>query len=627
MQFVDLEDIVDVLDRRQPIGDAFSHDGNRAFEELSSFQFEAAGLYTRELIQNARDAVIKYLRLQNPHISFAELIGLAQDFPIQVRANSRYFEVGDMGIGMTPDDIQNFLLGMGVSSKSTSAVNLEEAAGRFGIGFISAFHEGTEYVEVDTAKDGQQTKVRIYPRGHRKGTIQYFPGTRKQGTNVRVVRRKSRHFRKYHIAKAELASVKEYCHPLDIPLWASGPGLIPWSRFNPLTRNAQIRIDHRMEIENALCTFALNSYGITGVLGLTPESLEQAEKRLEIVKSGMVAEKDGELLGDHFATGIVRYDRLNNVLSRGQVERDTAFDELYAAVQRAIPELYQQLMTQLGAGSFTKKDQARAEEILFHELAYPKHSAVNTRAGTFFDELHVLKTVSGRTLSFADVRNSVERDGEVFYIKSDEVDQNKHADKDPILIPYGAVFDALVSLVDKEQVKDATRIYRKQVEAPVYQSPEPVRRERRRRTFTDQERNSVGGVVDELKKPLYAGLADELHLTGEGAYQFYLGSHDTPGINHAEGTGVAYVDHGQQRIYVNMDHHTVQDALGKDIPAQTIPHHLLPTIARDVLSQTQAVATESNEVMMSGLLEAVTASAAQVVKSMEPQYRPRGDER
>ncbi|NVM27518.1 MAG: ATP-binding protein [Candidatus Helarchaeota archaeon] len=104
----------------------------------------------RELIQNAKDAILDY---QEHHLDFKGMI-LVNIFPNMV-------EVTDNGIGMNVKDVDDFLLKMYGTSKDRDARN---RAGVFGRGFFAIFKETTEAYVFTKAETGSRMYLRVYPK-------------------------------------------------------------------------------------------------------------------------------------------------------------------------------------------------------------------------------------------------------------------------------------------------------------------------------------------------------------------------------------------------------------------------------------------------------------------------------
>jgi molecular chaperone HtpG len=108
-------------------------------EILSHHLYSSPRVYVRELLQNARDAVIGRLRVE-PN-AFEGM----QRAPIEVLVDdaSRSIVVRDYGIGLTEDEARGLLATIGASSKRREfAAARRDYLGQFGIGLLSCFLVG-----------------------------------------------------------------------------------------------------------------------------------------------------------------------------------------------------------------------------------------------------------------------------------------------------------------------------------------------------------------------------------------------------------------------------------------------------------------------------------------------------
>ena len=104
----------------------------------------------RELIQNAKDAILDYQELANN-----------ADGRIIVNIFPRLLEVTDNGIGMNVRDVDNFLLKMYGTSKDR---NRRNRAGVFGRGFFAIFKETKEAYVFTKRENEPRMYLRIYPK-------------------------------------------------------------------------------------------------------------------------------------------------------------------------------------------------------------------------------------------------------------------------------------------------------------------------------------------------------------------------------------------------------------------------------------------------------------------------------
>lgn len=136
----------------------------------------------RELIQNARDAI--YARA---HVSEDFTVGNGM---VELCLENNHLCVKDNGIGMSEEVIYEHLLGLGSSywsSASEKEIGLDPVhqAGRFGIGFVSAFMFADE-VHVETRRDDKPS-LKLKLQGlDRRGTLSRGAVKTRVGTSVRL---------------------------------------------------------------------------------------------------------------------------------------------------------------------------------------------------------------------------------------------------------------------------------------------------------------------------------------------------------------------------------------------------------------------------------------------------------
>ncbi len=108
----------------------------------------------RELIQNAKDAILDYREINFPK-------AIDNNGSIAVNIFPNIVEVTDNGIGMNVRDVDDFLLKMYGTSKSRE---LRDRAGVFGRGFFAIFKEAAEVYVFTKNIDDPRMYLRVYPK-------------------------------------------------------------------------------------------------------------------------------------------------------------------------------------------------------------------------------------------------------------------------------------------------------------------------------------------------------------------------------------------------------------------------------------------------------------------------------
>ncbi len=144
---------------------------------LSNHLYSNPRVFLREVMQNGVDAVTARTQIEPDHTGHIH-IELTGDI------TNRTLIIEDNGIGLTEEDIHEFLAQIGQSSKRGEAAFTGETSfiGRFGIGLLSCFMVSDEIVMVTrSAKGGPTLEWRGQPDGTysiRKLDTELSPGTK-----------------------------------------------------------------------------------------------------------------------------------------------------------------------------------------------------------------------------------------------------------------------------------------------------------------------------------------------------------------------------------------------------------------------------------------------------------------
>lgn len=164
---------------------AFQVDLRGLVDLLSHHLYSSPRVYLRELMQNAVDAITARQRL-DPQAPAA----------IVITAGGRELRIDDSGIGLTEDDVHQFLATIGRSSKRDEVAGVEvarkEFLGQFGIGLLACFVVADEIrVVTRSAVDPAAQTVEWRATADGAYTVRTLPaGTRQEvGTTVVLVPR------------------------------------------------------------------------------------------------------------------------------------------------------------------------------------------------------------------------------------------------------------------------------------------------------------------------------------------------------------------------------------------------------------------------------------------------------
>ena len=139
----------------EKIKGGISVDRENIFPIIKKWLYSEKDIFLREIVSNATDAITKLKRLQ----SLGEATSEQDDFRIDVRLDriAKTLSVEDNGIGMTADELQQYICSIALSG-AVDFINKYESAednakggiiGHFGLGFYSAFMV-SDRVEIET---------------------------------------------------------------------------------------------------------------------------------------------------------------------------------------------------------------------------------------------------------------------------------------------------------------------------------------------------------------------------------------------------------------------------------------------------------------------------------------------
>ncbi|MGO1544238.1 MAG: HSP90 family protein [Gulosibacter sp.] len=158
-------------------------------EILSHHLYSSPRVYVRELIQNARDAVVARLKIDP---SLPARLGNRAPIEITVDGASRSVTIRDHGIGLTETDARNLLATIGASSKKQEfTAARRDYLGQFGIGLLSCFLVADE-IEVRSRSAREPNSPTMRWVGYGDGTYSVTTAETslaEPGTEIRVIAR------------------------------------------------------------------------------------------------------------------------------------------------------------------------------------------------------------------------------------------------------------------------------------------------------------------------------------------------------------------------------------------------------------------------------------------------------
>ena len=122
----------------------FDFDG--LIQLLAHHLYSEKNVFIRELIQNSHDSIQRRKAVED---------GFGGRIDIETRPADLQFSIRDNGIGMSQQDLQDYLSSIGKSGTRLEKGEVAGLIGQFGIGFLSAFVVAKR-VEVRTCHLGEQ---------------------------------------------------------------------------------------------------------------------------------------------------------------------------------------------------------------------------------------------------------------------------------------------------------------------------------------------------------------------------------------------------------------------------------------------------------------------------------------
>ncbi len=313
-------------------------------------------VFIRELIQNGADSIRLRREIEPGHVGRIEIEISPTDSTITFRDN---------GLGMSREDIRNFLSVIGATGTGTARRRLEEGDGRaafeligqFGIGMLSAFVVA-DCVTVRTRKLGETDAWEWQNEGKTECRLQQTVRER-PGTDIVVNVGRSHG---YMLKRARIKdAIIRYCDFLPVPIHVDGGGPVnlvhaPWDHVGWQSVSAR---------ENAYRHFVAHRFTDTP-LEVIPIEIEEpvrargalyiSDRRLPdlntagvvdiFVRRMFVRGADAELLPGwaKFVRGVIECPDLQPTAARDNIRRD---HWAYTTLQQRLGELIVDRITEL----------------------------------------------------------------------------------------------------------------------------------------------------------------------------------------------------------------------------------------------------------------------------------------
>lgn len=156
----------------------FQVDLRGVIDLLSNHLYSGPQVYVRELLQNSVDAIVARQQLDPMHKG-------SVTFEVSETGNgsAATLTVHDNGIGLTEDEVHQFLATIGQSSKRES-LSRDDFIGQFGIGLLSGFLVSSEIVVITKSVQDEAPAVKWTGRADGTYALEVLEGEFSPGTQV-----------------------------------------------------------------------------------------------------------------------------------------------------------------------------------------------------------------------------------------------------------------------------------------------------------------------------------------------------------------------------------------------------------------------------------------------------------
>lgn len=324
----------------------FDFDG--LIEIIARNLYSEKRVFIRELIQNAHDGIRR--RAQ-------EEAGWSGRIDIDTRPQELEITLRDNGIGMSREDLIDYLSNVGKSFTRLQRPSTEGLIGQFGIGFLSAFVVAKR-VEVRTRKLGEQ-----------QGWLWENDGTKSYeltecqvdspGTSVRVILKDIED--RGIIQETEVRSlVQKYADMLSVPIYLNGGRepentmQMPWEkqRLSPLDLDFELHVylertmaDSVLEVIPVKLTGPVRAEGVLYISQTRTITIDQP-RTMRIYQDRMLLCDDADDLlpkWARFVNGVLNTPDLTPTAARDNFIRNNAAAELQHALGEVIIKHLDQL--------------------------------------------------------------------------------------------------------------------------------------------------------------------------------------------------------------------------------------------------------------------------------------------
>jgi len=317
-------------------------------------QFADPYAFVRELVQNSIDAGAKSLEVRVERAGAIATTALHDD-----------------GVGMTRETIDGPLLTLFNSSKEGDSTKI----GKYGVGFVSVFAIDPEIVEVDTWRDGQHHRIRLF-RDHRY-EIEKLEPLDHSGTVVTLHQTMDAATFDEHRRRIEMA-LSRWCRFAAVPIefisvdHDRNDSQATRRIDRPLTVPSSLYVQAHREKERFVVgpSAGTQHFSIAGATDDDPANNKPTFAGF--YNRGLTLFETDEPLHASLANVRVRVDspHLKHTLSRDNVLRDKNFDRIIAKTRELVQKSLRRELTSRLARRIPYR-QARRDALQYCARAWP----------------------------------------------------------------------------------------------------------------------------------------------------------------------------------------------------------------------------------------------------------------
>ena len=306
---------------------------------LSNHLYSAPVVYIREVLQNATDAITARRQLEPGLEGRISLQALGGEQPCLV--------IEDNGIGLTEEEVFQFLANIGASTKRDARGGKEGFIGQFGIGLLSCFMVSDEIVMITRSAQGGPAIEWI---GRFDGTFvtRTLEGDFEPGTRVFLKAKEG--CEDYLRAKKVEELVRHYCDLLPCPIFLSDEAGAPRQvnrmhlPFGQKDATEEALMEYGQELFGQsfmaaipLRTSGDKTLGAAYVLPYSPSSASKPAHRVYVNRM-LLSGENRDILPDwaFFVRAVVNSSELRPTASRESLYQDAALEKVRKQMGRCI---------------------------------------------------------------------------------------------------------------------------------------------------------------------------------------------------------------------------------------------------------------------------------------------------